>query len=147
MKPAAASRIPAQMDATIRREIERSADSCYDYRLHAVLLVCRGRSCREVAAFLQETPRTIQRWARRFREHGCAGLRDATRPGRPRSLSAADRRVVHEHTTRPPLEFGLGGERWTALVLQQHLRMRFGIEFSVRHCRRILRELTERPSP
>ena len=78
---------PEVMSIAIRQEIERSDESRYDHRLHGVLLVANGQSCREVALLFGEDPRTVQRWVKRFEDGGFDGLRDGERPGRPRSLN------------------------------------------------------------
>ncbi len=40
------------MMPALQDEIRRSEDARYDHRLHAVLLVAEGQSCREVARLL-----------------------------------------------------------------------------------------------
>ena len=64
----------------IQEEIRRSDESKYDHRLHGLLLVASGQSCRQAALLLGEDPRTVQRWAR-------DGLRDGARGGRPPKLA------------------------------------------------------------
>jgi transposase len=59
---------PEVMSIAIRQEIERSDESRYDHRLHGVLLVANGQSCREVALLFGEDPRTVQRWVKRFED-------------------------------------------------------------------------------
>ena len=131
--------VAGSVRTSIRRELHRSRESRYDYRLHAVLLVCSGRSCRVVAALLDETPRTVQRWIQRFRQHGFEGLRDRDRTGRPRVLSEAQWRLIEQDMRRAPRDFGFAEQRWNAGVLRKHVRMRFAVDFSVRHCCRIMR--------
>lgn len=55
------------MRIAIQQEIERSEESRYDHRLHGLLLVTTGQSCREVAALFGENGTTVQRWVNRFR--------------------------------------------------------------------------------
>ena len=56
------------MRIAIQQEIGRSEESRYDHRLHGLLLVTAGQSCREVAALFGENGTTVQRWVSRF-EH------------------------------------------------------------------------------
>jgi transposase len=60
------------MKLAIQQEISRSDESRYDHRLHGLLLVTTGQSCREVARLFDEDPSTVQRWVKRF-EGGRAG--------------------------------------------------------------------------
>ena len=80
----------------LQDEIRRSHEARYDHRLHAVLLVAQGLSCRKVAQLLGDSPRAVAYWARRFENEGLAGLAEAERPGRPRRLMASA-----DGTTRP----------------------------------------------
>jgi len=54
----------------IQQEIYRSAESRYQHRLHALLLICKGQSCQQVADLFDEDRRTVQRWIKRFETHG-----------------------------------------------------------------------------
>lgn len=53
---------PEVMRITIQQEIVRSDESRYDHRLHGLLLVTGGKSCRQVAELFGEDRRTVQRW-------------------------------------------------------------------------------------
>ncbi len=59
------------MRIAIQQEIGRSEESRYDHRLHGLLLVTAGQSCREVAA------------AVRRERHDRATLGESLRAGRP----------------------------------------------------------------
>src|ERR1700675_2581271 len=79
---------PEVMQVAIQQEISRSEESRYDHRLHGLLLVTTGQSCREIARLFGEDASTVQRWVRRFERGGLEGLRDGERPGRPRMIGA-----------------------------------------------------------
>ena len=51
----------------LQQEIQRSAESRYDHRLHGVLLVAQGLTCPEVGRLLGDAPRTVEYWVRRFK--------------------------------------------------------------------------------
>ena len=70
----------------LQDEIRRSYQARYDHRLHAVLMVAQGMSCRAVAGLLGDSPRIVAYWANRFEAEGLSGLADADKPGRPRRL-------------------------------------------------------------
>jgi len=62
------------MRLAVQQEITRSEDSRYDHRLHGILLISRGLSCYQVADWLGENPRTIERWVHRFESRGLRGV-------------------------------------------------------------------------
>jgi len=64
------------MRIAIQQEIQRSDESRYDHRLHGLLLVVGGQSCRQVARLFDEDPRTVQRWVKTLERRGFDGLRD-----------------------------------------------------------------------
>ena len=74
------------MILALQDEIRRSDESRYDHRLHGVLLVAQGLSCRETAGVLGDAPRTVENWVHRFERDGLAGLTDTERSGRPSRL-------------------------------------------------------------
>ncbi len=77
------------MRIAIQQEIGRSEEARYDHRLHALLLLAAGHSCREVAELFGEDDTTVQRWVHRVQQGGLQALRESERPGRPRSLGPA----------------------------------------------------------
>jgi transposase len=128
------------MQVAIQQEISRSEESRYDHRLHGLLLVTTGQSCREVARLFGEDASTVQRWVRRFEDHGLEGLREGERPGRPRQLDDGQRRQVAADLRRSPRAFGLAANLWDGPLLAEHLRRRFGIKLGVRQCQRLFRQ-------
>jgi len=67
------------MRIAIQQEIERSEESRYDHRLHGLLLVTAGQSCREVAALFGENGTTVQRWAGDALAGGSSGRKVSVR--------------------------------------------------------------------
>jgi transposase len=74
------------MRIALQQEIVRSDESRYDHRLHGLLLVTAGQSCRQVAELFGENGTTVQRWVRRFEQGGLDALREGERSGRPSAL-------------------------------------------------------------
>ena len=129
------------MAIAVRQEIMRSEESRYDHRLHGVLLVCQGFSCREVAGFLGQDSRTVQRWVKRFNDRGFAGLVEHERPGRPSRLSQGTWDQVEQDLRKHPKEFGYSRNLWDGKMLSHHLSHKYGIEMRVRQCQRIFRQM------
>ncbi len=125
----------------IQQEIERSEESRYDHRLHGLLLLAAGHSCRQVAGFFGEDDTTVQRWVRRFERGGLRALRERKRSGRPRTLSSAQWSDLQTDLQKSPEEFGLGSALWDGPSLSKHLRDRYGVDLGVRQCQRIFRQM------
>ena len=86
--------------ARARRAPARSVE-----RARILLMAAAGLQNREIAARLQITPETVARWRHRFLVGGVTALEhDAPRPGRPRTITAAQVRTVVRKTTQqtPP---------------------------------------------
>ena len=125
----------------IQQEIGRSEESRYDHRLHGLLLLAAGHSCQDVAALFGEDDTTVQRWVHRFEQGGLEALRESERPGRPRSLDAAQRRELQADLRKSPRDFGLAAAAWDGASLSRHLQSRFGVQLGVRQCQRIFRQM------
>ena len=83
-------------------------------RIRMVVGHARGLSFVRIGEALGVTPRTVSRWCQRFRESGIEGLRDASRSGRPKTITDAADRVAELVKVPPP-----DGERWTVRRVAQ----------------------------
>lgn len=128
------------MRIAIQQEIGRSEESRYDHRLHGLLLISAGQSCRQVAQLFGENGTTVQRWVRRFEEGGLDALREGERPGRPRMLDARQWRKLQGDLRKSPRDVGLPATLWDGPVLSEHLRQRYGVDLGVRQCQRMFRQ-------
>lgn len=129
------------MRIAIQQEIARSEESRYDHRLHGLLLVTGGQSCRQVAELFGEDGTTVQRWVRRFEKGGLDALREGERSGRPRTLDAAQWRELQGELRKSPREFGLQATLWDGPVLSEHLQCRYEVRLGVRQCQRLFRQM------
>ena len=125
----------------LQDEIRRSDQARYDHRLHALLLVAQGMSCRQAALYLGDSPRTVAYWVHRFEDEGLAGLADADRPGRPRRLNDDQLAEVAEAVRGSPLDYGLESGLWDGKTLSAYISKRFSVELGVRQCQRLFRQL------
>ena len=71
-------------------------------RARIVLACVRGKRNKEVASEMGLRPNTVGQWRRRFAEHGIAGLRDASRPGKPRKYGTELRDRILAQLELPP---------------------------------------------
>ena len=134
----------------LQEEIRRSDEARYDHRLHAVLAVAHGMSCRAVSEMFGDSQRTVQYWLNRFQQEGLAGLADADRPGRPRRLSAAQIEKVGTALRRLPEDSNLAGGVWDGKTLSAYISREFCVDLGARQCQRLFRQLNfrlRRPRP
>ncbi|MEI8064722.1 MAG: helix-turn-helix domain-containing protein [Verrucomicrobiota bacterium] len=125
--------------AIIRREFRRSKEARYIHRLHGVLLVLLGSSAAEAGKLLGVPQRTIAHWVIEFKRHGLDGLVEAKNTGRPASLNPRQQKTLFLALKKSPTDAGLSGTRWTGARVAEFLRERYGINLTMRHCRRLLR--------
>lgn len=129
------------MRIAIQQEIGRSDESRYDHRLHGVLLVASGESCGDVGLKFGEDARTIQRWVKRFEQHGFEGLREGEHTGRPRALSERQWERLARELRRDPRAFGHAQNLWDGKLLGEHLKRHYRVSLGVRQCQRIFSQM------
>jgi transposase len=133
--PDAAMAIPA-----LQEEIRRSQESRYDHRLHGILLVAQGMSCREVAGLLGDAHSTVAYWVRRYEEEGLAGLVDGDRPGRPKRLTEEQLAQIATALGKSPKAFGFSSKLWDGKTLAAFIAKHWQIDLGVRQCQRLFRQ-------
>jgi transposase len=126
---------------SLQDEIRRSDESRYDHRLHALLLVAQGLSCRKAAELLGDSPRAIQYVVKRFEKDGLQGLAEGERAGRPRRLSPAQMAKIEDVLRSPPSAEGLRGNIWDGKTLSTYIKRAFSVKVGVRQCQRLFRQL------
>jgi transposase len=128
----------------IRKEINRSKESRYDHRLHALLLVAQGMRCSVAARYLGDAPRTVQCWIRLYEKQGFKGMEESVRTGRPGRISSPDRELIAEAVKKLPEELGLSSRRWNGKALADFLQKQLHLSLSIRQCQRLLRSFENR---
>lgn len=136
----------AKLRNAVRQHVSASREQRFCYRALCVLLIAEGHRPNQVAEWLGEHTRTLERWRKRFVDNGLDGLMDETSPGRPPKLSNEEWTRLQEELSLPPTSFGLEGRKWQGKLLQIHLAERYGIDFSLRQCQRLLKQHRQRPS-
>ncbi len=137
----------AQLRDAVRKQIGHSREKKACYRAFCLLMVLQGQRISDIAEALGEHSRTIERWRKRFNEHGIDGLLDDTSPGRPARLSEHAMAAVARDLQSPPKTFGVEGEQWRGKQLQQHLQRNYQVELSLRQCQRLLKRLNSAAQP
>jgi transposase len=130
------------MILALQDEIRRSDESCYDHRLHGVLLVAHGLTCPQVAELLGDAPRSVEYWVNRFETNGFAGLTEQPKSGRPGRLTPAHLEKIESALRQSPGEVGLtGANLWDGKTLAAYLHQQLGVRLGVRQCQRLFRQL------
>lgn len=129
------------MILALQDEIRRSPDARYDHRLHGVLLVAEGMSCRQAAEALGDSHGTVANWVSRFERDGFGGLNEQEGRGRPSRLGRAEMRQVAVALRKSPADYGLPAQLWDGPLLSNFLEKKFGIELRARQCQRLFRRL------
>ena len=132
---------PEVMILAIQDEMRRSPEARYDHRLHGILLVAQGMSCRRVGHLLGDSPRTVHYWVHRFESEGFAGLVDEDRPGRPTRLSDKQLDEIGVVLRKPPSDAGLSANLWDGKLLSSYIAQKYNVELGVRQSQRLFRQL------
>jgi transposase len=128
---------PEESKAIIRKEIHQSDESRLQHRLHCMLLICDGKTCKQVSILFSDSLRAIQYWVKRFNELGIDGLRDSLRPGRGGRLSPDEKGVLAHDLCQTPRDFGYSQNLWDGKLLSYHIKKKFNIELKVRQCQNL----------
>ncbi len=88
-------------------------------RARIVLLAAEGVANTRIAELSDATVTTVLNWRGRYEDRGIAGLCDAPRPGRPRTL---DHRAIVAETLKPPPK-KLGVTHWSSRLLAARLKV------------------------
>jgi transposase len=86
-------------------------------RARIVLLAAEGTANTRIAELVDATVTTVLSWRERYQAKGMAGLADAKRSGRPRTL---DHRAIVAETLKPPPK-KLGVTHWSSRLLADRL--------------------------
>jgi transposase len=111
-----------EMILALQDEIRRSPDARYDHRLHGVLLVAEGMSCRQAAEALGDSHGTVANWVSRFEKDGFGGLNEQEGRGRRSRLGRAEMKQVEVALRKSPADYGLPAQLWDGLLLSSFLR-------------------------
>lgn len=122
----------------LRAEVRGSPWARQQHRIHAVLLVARGLSCRGAARLLGDSPRAVEYWVRRYNDNKINGLYGSTPSGRPPRLSAARIAELREITVGAPPN---GARGWTGVALRALILRRWGVRLGLRQSQRLLARL------
>lgn len=109
-------------------------------RILAILELDRGRTFKSVAQTVGGTKQSVAIWAKKYRENGLAGLEDKPIPGRPATLSGADRAKITALACSDAPE---GHGQWSLrLLAEKAVELEYVAGISHTHVGRILKKTT-----
>ncbi len=107
-------------------------------RILAILELDRGRTFKSVAQTVGATKQVVSIWAKKYRENGLAGLEDKPIPGRPATLSGAERAKITALACSDAPE---GHGQWSLrLLAEKAVELEYVEEISHTHVGRILKK-------
>src|SRR3954453_23154552 len=128
----------------------KDSDPELRFRAHIILLLGEGHPWDTIEAMLFCSSRTVDRWLKRFRSEGVAGLTGRKRD-RPFRLGLGRVAILLTWvTTKTPGDFGFLRSRWPCAVLALLLHEREGVAASRETVRRLLHRgdlVYRRPRP
>lgn len=106
----------------------------------------RGVSPTTLADWYDVSRTTIYHWLERLErltdESAADPLHDADRPGRPSKLSPEQRTQLVEVLAGGPSVAGYDANDWTPTLARRYIREAFDVEYTTRHVRDLLDELS-----
>lgn len=107
-------------------------------RILAILELDRGRTFKAVAQTVGATKQTVSIWAKKYRENGLPGLEDKPIPGRPATISGAERGKITALACSDAPE---GHGQWSLrLLAEKAVELEYVEEISHTHVGRILKK-------
>jgi hypothetical protein len=109
--------LSAEQQAELRRLVQApGTPQKIVRRARIALLAAEGKDNQQIAAELRTSHVTVGQWRQRVLDLGLAGLQEASRPGRPKTLPTAKVQTVLNEVVRPPK----GQARWSCRSMARH---------------------------
>ena len=137
---AATGRIKRQL----KRWIRQRKDAGLSRRSLIILNLLDGQSVSEVARTLHVSRSTMYRVARRFRDHGMAGLVDRREDNGQRKVDDDYLGLLHEVVQASPPSFGYTRPTWTRELLAKVMRRQTGVAVCLSTMSRALKRIGAR---
>ena len=98
-------------------------------RLLAYIMRKQGSSIRQIGRMLNKSYSTIRHWLMRAMQMGIMGRYDEKRPGAVPKLDAAQTAQLRADLVAGPYKCGFESGLWTGLLLVEHIRRKFGVQY------------------
>lgn len=110
-------------------------------RVLAAIATKQSDSTSRLADRHNVSQQTIRNWLSRFEDRPLEDAPfDDPRAGRPRKLTEEEHERLVAELQQSPEAAGLDGQAWFPRLVYHHLQSEYGVEYSLRHIRRLMRE-------
>lgn len=110
-------------------------------RRQAIRLLKAGTALSAIARAVGASVSSVFRWAEAYRKQGLHGLRPRPTPGRPSSLSVAQKKRLAALLMKGPLTRGYQTDLWTLKRVAQLIHQQFGVRYHPCHVWKLLTQL------
>jgi len=121
----------------VKDKYDKERDGKIKQRLLIILKAYNNKSSYHISDLADTSHTKVQRWINRFNRSGFGGLYDKERSGRPSLLSKKQQEDLDNKLSRKK-EFSIG---WRTLEVLNEIKKSFGINYTIRHVRRILHNI------
>jgi transposase len=83
----------------------------------------------------------VSEWLKSYEEHGCEGLLEGYRPGRPSRLSPEQKIALGDMLDSGPIAYGFSSGVWTSPMIGRVIEEEFGVTYHPGHVRNLLHQL------
>lgn len=134
-----------RLDHTTNEELWELLDhidgSTETQRVLAAIAFKQGDSTSRLAERHNVSQQTIRNWLSRFEDRPLDDAPfDEHRGGRPRKLTEQEQEQLVAELQDSPQEVGFEQQAWFPRLVYHHLQSEYGVEYSLRHIRRLMRE-------
>ena len=110
-------------------------------RAQVILLAAeQGMLSPQIAEIVRETDQTVRTCMKRYLAHGIAGLEDAPRSGRPKTITTTYTQQLIQAVRQRPRSFGLPFSLWTLQRLADYMAEQTGIRVTLEAVRLYLKK-------
>jgi len=124
----------------LKKEAEAEGAHRVAKRLHAITLNHEGLSSGEIAELLDAPRSKVSHWLSDYEHFGYEALLEGQRPGRPGQLTQPQQVKLEDIIDSGPTSWGFLSGVWSAPMVARVISEEFGIDYTVRHVRRLLHE-------
>jgi transposase len=110
-------------------------------RREAVALAAQGVLRPQIAAALDRSVHTVNKWLALARRRGADALAATPHPGATPKLSGRQRKWLTQQLLKGAQAHGWSTDLWTAPRVQQLIRQRYGVEYHVSYVPTLLKSL------
>jgi transposase len=135
------SQFPADAFTTLTTLLQQTKEARVFRRAQAVREVVAGSHINAVSTTFHFPNSALRKWVQRFAQQGPQGVRDRSRPGRPRKVTCALEQHLNRLVAPDPLHHGSLYSQWSGRDLATVLAQQTGGQLGRESVRGILKKM------